>query len=153
MLVYWEITNNKNFLQKFNLLLYTWNKLKFIQGGIYARKKHVHFQTEATELNRVKNATLIHFKDELGRPIDGQLVIGEVEEVKEKEFSRPVEVEVKRNLGKFKKALAYLGIIKSTKKVIKEEKYMEKVVSKEEKIIGTYELGNFTNDKNSIENF
>ncbi|MCX4079258.1 hypothetical protein N7280_01115 [Rickettsia rhipicephali] len=32
-------------------------------------------------------------------PIDGQLVIGEVEEVKEKEFSRSVEVEVKRNLG------------------------------------------------------
>ena len=56
-------------------------------------------------------------------------------------------------MGKFKKALAYLGIIKNTKKVIKEEKYTEKVVSKEEKIIGTYELGNFTNDKNSIENF
>ena len=50
-------------------------------------KKHLHFQTEETELNRVKNAKLIHFKDELGRPIDGQLVIG--------------EVEVKRNLGKF----------------------------------------------------
>lgn len=46
-------------------------------------------------------------------------------------------------MGKFKKALAYLGIIKNTKKV----------VSKEEKIIGTHELGNFTNDKNSIENF
>ncbi len=116
-------------------------------------KKHLHFQTEEIELNRVKNAKLIHFKDELGRPIDGQLVIGEVKEVKEKEFSRPVEVEVKRNLGKFKKALAYLGIIKNTKKVIKEENYTEKVVSKEEKIIGTYELGNFTNDKNSIENF
>ncbi|WP_341787369.1 hypothetical protein [Rickettsia endosymbiont of Cantharis rufa] len=87
------------------------NKSKFIQGGIYARKKHVHFQTEEIELNRVKNAKLIHFKDELGRPIDGQLVIGEVEEVKEKKFSRPIEVEVKRNLGKFKKALAYLGII------------------------------------------
>ncbi|GAA5251883.1 hypothetical protein [Candidatus Rickettsia kedanie] len=56
-------------------------------------------------------------------------------------------------MGKFKKALAYLGIIKNTKKVIKEEKYTEKVVSKEEKIIGTYELGNFTNDKHSIENF
>ncbi|HJD58100.1 MAG TPA: hypothetical protein LFV92_02625 [Rickettsia endosymbiont of Ceroptres masudai] len=56
-------------------------------------------------------------------------------------------------MGKLKKALAYLGIIKNTKKVIKEEKYTEKVVSKEEKIIGTYELGNFTNDKNSIENF
>ncbi|AFC69134.1 hypothetical protein [Rickettsia amblyommatis] len=46
-------------------------------------------------------------------------------------------------MGKFKKALTYLGIIKNTKKI----------VSKEEKIIGTYELGNFTNDKNSIENF
>lgn len=46
-------------------------------------------------------------------------------------------------MGTFKKALTYLGIIKNTKKV----------VSKEEKIIGTYELGNFTNDKNSIENF
>ncbi|WCR56361.1 hypothetical protein [Rickettsia asembonensis] len=114
-------------------------------------KKHLHFQTEEIELNRVKNAKLIHFKDELGSHIDGQLVIGRVEEVKEKEFSRPVEVEVKRNLGKLKKALAYLGIIKNTKKVIKEEKYTEKVVSKEEKIIGTYELGNFTNDKNSIE--
>ncbi|AFC73667.1 hypothetical protein MCI_04115 [Rickettsia montanensis str. OSU 85-930] len=46
-------------------------------------------------------------------------------------------------MGKFKKALAYLGIIKN----------MKKVVSTEEKIIGTYELDNFTNDKNSIENF
>ncbi|WP_392505788.1 hypothetical protein ACE5D9_05290 [Rickettsia sp. 2024-CO-Wats] len=43
-------------------------------------------------------------------------------------------------MGKLKKTLAYLGIIKN-------------IVSKEEKIIGTYELDNFTNDKNSIENF
>ncbi|AFC70607.1 hypothetical protein [Rickettsia australis] len=28
------------------------------------------------KLHRVKNTKLIHFKDELGRPIDGQLVIG-----------------------------------------------------------------------------
>lgn len=31
-------------------------------------KKHLHFQTEEIELNRVKNAKLIHFKDELGKP-------------------------------------------------------------------------------------
>jgi len=55
-------------------------------------KKHVHFQTEEIELNRVKNAKLIHFKDENGNNIEGQLIIGEVEEVKKQNFERPKEV-------------------------------------------------------------
>ena len=72
----------------------------------------------------------MHFKDQKGKAIDGQLIIGEVESIREKEFYKPVEVEVERNLGRFKKVLAYLGVIKSTKKVIKQELHKEKVVSK-----------------------
>lgn|GEM_PF-6389691 len=105
------------------------------------------------ELDPIKNVKLIHFKDELGRPMDGQLVIGEVEEVRKQNFERPLEVEAKRNLGKFKQALAYLGVIKSTKKITITEIYREDVVSKKQEVIGVHELGNFSKERDVVDGF
>jgi len=64
-----------------------------------------------------------------------------------------ITVEVKRNLGKFKKALAYLGIIKNTKKITITEIYREDVVTKKKDVIGFHSLGDFKNDKESINDF
>lgn len=106
----------------------------------------VHSQT--IELNQIKNAKILHFKDEYEKAIDGHLIVGEVEQKEKIMLERKREIEVKRDLGKFKKMLAFLGIIKRTEKITVNEIFPVEAVRKEEQIIGA-----FTNDKKSIENF
>lgn len=96
---------------------------------------------------------MLHFKDEKGEQIDGQLVIREVEHKEKKYLEKAREIEIKRDLSKFKKFLAYLGIIKRTEKITVNEIFSVETVHKEEQVIGHHELGNFTNNENSIQNF
>lgn len=117
------------------------------------QKKHITFGNNESELEPVKNVKLIHFKNENGNNIEGQLVVGEVENKEKIYLERTREIEVKRDLGKFKKFLAYLGIIKSTEKITVNEIFSQEAVRKEEKIIGYHELGNFSKNENLIENF
>ncbi|MCC8370704.1 MAG: hypothetical protein LN566_05075 [Rickettsia endosymbiont of Stiretrus anchorago] len=103
---------------------------------------------QTTELNQIKNAKILHFKDEHGKAVDGHLIVGEVEHKEKINLERKREIEVKRDLGKFKKILAFLGIIKRTEKITINEIFPVESVRKEEQIIGA-----FTKDKKSIENF
>ncbi|MCC8377639.1 MAG: hypothetical protein LN567_04555 [Rickettsia endosymbiont of Graphium doson] len=103
---------------------------------------------QTTELNQIKNAKILHFKDEHGKAVDGHLIVGEVEHKEKINLERKREIEVKRDLGKFKKILAFLGIIKRTEKITVNEIFPVESVRKEEQIIGA-----FTKDKKSIENF